>query len=170
MAHTRIDELFERYAGSLQHWQIKLMLARLQRYHMPRSEWDDAMQDLAVVVLEFHFDPTKAHAASERTLLCRRLDQCIKMMARGNARRQACMSRLGDMSQAAGDAGVDVVESDPLHKAVELLPPLQQQICCELMHGRSVTQIATSTGRDVKTVNRHIQQIRRTFADRGLGE
>jgi hypothetical protein len=93
MSENRIEELFGQYAGGMEDWQIKLAIARIMYFKLPQEVWQDTMQELAVVVLEFRYDAEKAHAASEKTILCRLMDNQIRMLARSNARRQAMQER-----------------------------------------------------------------------------
>lgn len=170
MQTNPVRDLYQQYIGGMQEWQIKLAIARMKHFRVPQEAWEDTMQELAIVVHGFSFDADKAHAASEGTILCRLLDNRIRMLARGNARRLAMLDRLGLMTQNEEDThtpdGNDV--EGEVRQVMATLPPLQQRICRELMNGLSVPQIATLTGRHYTTIRRHVGQIRQAFADRGF--
>jgi len=100
---SRIRELYERYVDAVESWQIKLAIARIRDFRIPPDSWDDTMQELAIVVHEFQFDPARANGASEETILCRFFDRRIKMLARSNARHLALRNRIGRMSQEVVD-------------------------------------------------------------------
>ena len=170
MKKNRVEDLYQQYVGGMKAWQIKLAIARLMRFGVPQKAWPDTMQELAIVVHEFTFDADKAHAASEETILCRLLDNRIRMLARGNARRLAMLERLGEMTQDGEDDRTpehDASDAD-VRGLVASLTPLQRQICRGLMDGLSELQIASLTGRHYTTVCRHVGHIRQAFAARGF--
>ena len=172
MKKNRIRELYQQYVGGMDEWRIKLAIARMRRFRVPQNSWEDTMQELAIVIHEFRFEPDKAHAASERTILCRALDNRIRMLARGNARRLAMLDRLGHMVQQVEDTRRpdDVAAESEVRQLVAGLTPQQQDICQALMNGESVYGIARRTGKHYETVCRHVRRIRQAFADRGLDQ
>lgn len=171
MKQNRIQELYQQHIGGMEEWQIKLAIARMMYFHVPQEAWQDTMQELAIVVNKFKFDPDKAHKASEETILCRRIDNRIRMLARSNARGRAFVERLGQMalSDEDGHTPDDIASLGEVRQLVATLTPLQQRICLGLMHGLSKLQIATHTGRHYTTICRHIGHIRQAFIDRGFG-
>jgi len=170
MEKSRIRELYKQYVGAMEDWKIKLVIGRLRHFRVPPQAWGDIAQELAIVVHEFHFDPSKAHAASEKTILCRAMDNRIRMLARTNARRLACLDRLAEMAQPVEDTCLpeDASVKDELRQIIATLPPLQREICHGLMAGESLLQIAKRTGRAWTTINRHVRHISKAFAARGL--
>ncbi|MCC7408106.1 MAG: hypothetical protein IT442_08540 [Phycisphaeraceae bacterium] len=170
MQTNPVRDLYQQYIGGMQEWQIKLAIARMKHFRVPQEAWEDTMQELAIVVHGFSFDADKAHAASEGTILCRLLDNRIRMLARGNARRLAMLDRLGRMTQNEEEthAPENVATDSDVPQLIATLTPLQQQICRGLMNGLSELQIATATGRHYTTICRHVRHIRRAFADRGF--
>jgi len=170
MDENWIEELYKRYLDGLEPWQIKLAMSRLKRYRVPLAAWEDAMQELAIVIVKFHFDPAKAGKASERTALCRRLDRRIKMMARHNGRMIAFHSRLAEMANPTEDLyAPDVAAMDEeVREAVGELTPFQQEICTDLASGLSVWQIARARRCNWHTVQRQVAHIRERFEERGF--
>jgi hypothetical protein len=170
MKKNRVRELYPQYVGGIEEWQIKLAIARMMRFRVPQEAWQDTMQELAIVVHEFAFDASKAHAASEQTILCRLLDNRIRMLARTNARRRALVERLGRMSQSEEDGHTPegIASDGEVRQLIAAFTPLQQRICWGLMNGLSALQIATLTGRHYTTICRHVGHIRQAFADRGF--
>lgn len=165
MKKIRVRELYQQYIGAMSEWKLKLAIARLMRYGVPRQAWQDTMQELAIVIHGFKFDEGKAHAASERTILCRRLDNRLRMLARSNARRLAMMNRLEQFNQDGLDnpAPDDSITHSEIRQQVSRLTPLQQQICQGLMNGLSVPRIARLTGRHHTTIRRHVEHLRQAF-------
>ena len=170
MKKNRVRELYQQYVGGMEEWQIKLAIARMMHFRVPQEAWQDTMQELAIVVHQFTFDADKAHAASEETILCRLMDNRIRMLARGNARRLAMLERLGLMAQNEEDTHTpdDVAAEGEVQQLMATLTPLQQRICRELMNGLSEFQIAATLGRHYTTICRHVRHIRHAFADRGF--
>jgi hypothetical protein len=170
MKRSRVGELYQQYVGGMEEWQIKLAIARMMHFRVPQEAWPDTMQELAIVVHEFRFDAGKAHAASEETILCRLLDNRIRMLARANARRLAMLERLGLMTQnEEDDHRPDGIASDAeVRELVAALTPLQQRICRGMMAGLSELQIASATGRHYTTICRQVGHIRQAFAVRGF--
>ena len=170
MKKDRIKEVYERYVGGMAPWQIKLAIARLRYFHVPQDAWDDTMQELAIVVYEFQFDPAKAHAASKRTLLCRAIDNRIRMLARSNARHLAMLDRVGQLAQNTEDPHrpEDCAMAADVRRVMGELSSIQQDICRALMDGQSVYEIARSTDRHYETIRRHVRKIREMFTERGM--
>ena len=112
----------------------------------------------------------RSHSASEETILCRALDNRIRMLARGNARRLAMLDRLAQISRNVEETHTpdDLAAEAEVRQLVAQLTPLQRTICRELMDGQSALQIASLTGRHYTTVCRHVRHIRDAFADRGI--
>lgn len=168
---SRIRELYENYLGVLEPWQIKLAIGRLRRFHIPLDAWEDTMQEMAVVILDFKFDEEKAHAASEETILCRRLDNCIRMLARSESRRRKALDRFAQLRQPTEDdrdpseAAIRQEEGELLNLLVNDLDPELQEVCRLLIAGRTVHQIAQDTGRAWDTVERQIRDIRQLIID-----
>ena len=167
---NRIRELYRQYVGGMEDWQIKLAIARMLHFRVPQDAWEDTMQELAIVIHEFRFDADKAHAASEKTILCRAMDNRIRMLARANARRLAMLDRLERMSQSVEDTRTpdEIVAGKELRQLLTRLTPLQQEICRALINGLGVYQIARLTNRHYTTICRHVRRIRDAFTDWGM--
>ncbi|MBN1341564.1 MAG: sigma-70 family RNA polymerase sigma factor [Phycisphaerae bacterium] len=170
MGTNRVRELYENYVGALEEWQIKLAIARLLHFGVPEDAWEDVMQELAIVILRFRFDPIKAHAASERTILCRRLDNRIRMLARSNARRVAFHERLSVLRHPTEDADSieDAITDVEVRELLQELTPEEKDICKGLMNGESINWIARRTGQTWGTIDRRVRRIREIFRDRGF--
>lgn len=170
MKKSRMRELYEQYIGAMEEWQVKLAIGRIQQFRLPPDAWDDVMQELAIVVHRFRFDPAKAGAASEETILCRAMDDRIRTLVRGHARRRAHQDRLGTMAHPTLDTYMpeDAAADNELGEIIGQLPPLQQEICRGLMRGESLLQIAKQAGLAWTTIERQVCQIRQAFTERGI--
>ena len=154
----------------MEDWKIKLAIARMMTFRIPQDAWADTMQELAIVIHRFRYEPAKAHAASEQTILCRALDNRIRTLARNNARRQAMLERLAQIPESPEDLRTPdhFLANKQMHQALATLTPQQRAICDALMDGQSVYEIARSTGRHYETVRRHVCRIRKVLIERGL--
>lgn len=170
MKKSRIRELYEQYIGAMEEWQIKLAIARIQQFKLPPDAWDDVMQELAIVVHRFHFDPAKAGTASQETILCRAMDDRIRTLVRSHARRMAHQDRLCQMAHPTLDTYLpeDAAADNELGQIIAQLTPLQQEICQGLMKGKTVRQIAEQTHLAWTTIERHIGQIRAALLEKGI--
>lgn len=63
------QELLQQYEGAFEQWKVTLALSRIKALGFPERDWPDLMQDLAVVILEFQYDPNHDKGASEQTVL-----------------------------------------------------------------------------------------------------
>lgn len=170
MDKTRIQELFDQYIDVLKEWQIKLAIARIQKFGVPPDDWDDAMQELALMIRRFRFDPAKAHAASEETITCRMIDFRIRMLLRRDSRYQSLIERVGQMRIETEDREQPETSAfaADLRQAVAQLTPKQQEICRALMNGDSAEQIAERVDRHPTTIREHIRRIRCILAEQGF--
>lgn len=170
MKNSRIRELYKRYLKALKPWQIKMAMGRLKHFGVPLREWEDAMQELAIEIIQFRFDPERAKAASEETILCRLLDNRIRELARANGRRQACMDRLSLMAHPVEDLATPdrAAEEGELRELVGQLTPVQQEICRRLLADEAPDRIGREMGHDWHFVKRQIAAIRVFLSERGI--
>jgi len=169
MKRSHVRELFKQYEGVLEKWQIKLALARISRFGVPPSAWDDTMQELAIRITRFKFNPEKAQAASEETILCRLIDNRIRMLARAEARHRARVKRMSELRIPTEDRSrpEDAAVHEDVRDIVADLPEHLQELCHALIDGETPFMIATRMGRHHDVVKRQIREIRNIFVERG---
>jgi DNA-directed RNA polymerase specialized sigma24 family protein len=173
MSNKHAKEIFRQYSGALQPWQIKLAFGRIKRFKLPPHTWDDVMQDLAIILWSFEFDPDKAGETKVETILTRMMDNHIRMLRRCYARHQTMLERLEEMlkmSQPEPPIPDDLAAYGELHEAIAGLPELQQEVCKALMHGDSIQVIAQETGRAWSTIQFHVQCIKQVLSDKGFDQ
>jgi DNA-directed RNA polymerase specialized sigma24 family protein len=151
------------YDGCLDQWKVDLALARIRAFRIPRDEWPDAQQRLALTMLRFQFDPQRG--AKESTALCRIINNQLASMLRSRRRAQTRLAR--HQAQTERDGRLIYEDSIALRLDVRLvvaeLPLLERRVCAALMQGDSVPRIASRLGRSCPTVRRIIARIRRRF-------
>ena len=171
---NKVRELYEHYSGGMEPWQIKLAIARLQHFNVPQRAWDDTMQELAIVVHQFQFDADKAHAATEETILCRRMDNCIRMLARSDRRWHKTHERLAELRHTEEDEQTpdEIVDKREVvaivSEVLAQLPRELQDICQRLIDGQSPRRISNETGRAWDTIERQMRNVREMLAERGI--
>ena len=63
------EDLISKYDGAFETWKARLALARIKAMRFPRSEWPDLMQELAILIIQFEYDPDRNSGAKEETAL-----------------------------------------------------------------------------------------------------
>lgn len=156
------------YTGVLEQWQVDLIVGRARRLGFRGPDIEDALQDVAIELMGFRFDPAKANGASEATAMTSFIDFRLSKLRRKERRYREHLERLQQIRPQLPM----VVEQGPLaldvREATAVLAPEEQQICRALSEGKQVTEIAETLGRSWFSVYRVIVRIRRRFADRGL--
>ncbi len=170
MKKSRIRELYEQYIDVMEEWKVRLAIARMRQFGLPQDAWDDVMQELAILVSQFRFDPAKAGAASEETILCRAMDNRIRELARANVRYQAQQTRLCKMAHPTQETYMpeDAAADKELHELIRQLPAFQQEICKGLLNGETLLHIAKRTGSTWTTIQYHVYHIRHAFLRWGI--
>ena len=129
MSNKHAKEIFRQYSGALQPWQIRLAFGRIKRFKLPPHLWDDVMQDFAIILWTFEFDPEKAGEASAQTVLTRMMDNRIRMLRRCYARHKTMLERLEEMlkmAQPEPPIPDDLAVNTELHETIASLPAFQQ--------------------------------------------
>jgi DNA-directed RNA polymerase specialized sigma24 family protein len=172
MTGSGARELYRHYVGVLAPWKVRLAIGRLRRFRLPPHVWADAMQDLALAILGFRFDTERAGTASERTILCRLIDNRIRRMVRAYGRYEALRERVAGAAEPAVDEHTpdEPVELRELQALVADLPEDERAVCRRLMEGQSICQIARETGRCWHTINRRVARIRYRLEQAGYAE
>ena len=171
MSNKHAKEIFRQYSGALEFWQIRLAFGRIKRFKLPPHTWDDVMQDLAIILWTFEFDPDKAGETKVETILTRMMDNHIRMLRRCYARHQTMLERLEEMlkmTQPEPPIPDDLAAYSELHETIASLPEFQREVCKALMHGDSIQAIADDTGRARGTIQFHMQCIGQVLTDKGF--
>ena len=175
---TKTEIWTELYKGQIEPWKIHLAISRIKTFGFPKPDWLNILQELAMVLMNFTFEPAKANGAKQSTALCAVIDRQLKTMIRAEVRESAKIHRYAQNLLHTSPAVVDghdlgYMETTPLRmdvrEAVGHLTPFQRAICEGLGNGKSAHQIAKELGVGWHTVKRAIALIRMYFAGIGLG-
>ena len=168
------DELKKQYEELFDDWKIELALGRIRVMGFPKSDWPDLMQELAMVMLEFSYDPAKANGATEETALfavvSRRLLHLLRTRYRENARLKRYAQMYGPDDEAVEYPyhPTNTVTAEDIAEACKGLSEFDRQVCSALAAGTIRAQIARDLDCDWHTVDNAIGRIRQALVDAGL--
>ena len=155
------------YDGLIEKWKINLIISRAKRCGFKPHELPDALQEAALVVIEFEYDPDHAEGATERTALVPIIDNRLRKMKRADTRYRMHVERFGQDATEFSRDEVDPRVTD-VASVIADLSPREQQVCRGLADGLSVAQMAKQVGCGWHTVDRIIRRLRQRFEDLGL--
>lgn len=164
------DVLANRYDGVVKAWKVRLIRSRARRFGIPRHDWPDIEQEIALEVMAFRFDAAKANGATETTALTSVIDNRMKMFLR---RARALRNRVKDCHAADAEAAL-VCEDEGASAALDVqqalvaLPVPERAVCFALSRGESLRKIAAAADCSRASVERAIRHIRRHFERMGL--
>lgn len=156
--------MMNRYDGVMENEVVGYAIRRMKQLGFRPHEWEDLLQNLAIEILAFQFQPAKSNGARRTTVLCAIINNQLVSMLRSRARYQKRLELL--TPQELCEDHVEVRADVRLTLAG--LTPRQQRVCTGLLEGLSVCQIARDMNCGRTTVRRMVKQIRRHFERIGL--
>jgi DNA-binding NarL/FixJ family response regulator len=156
-----------KYDGVIEKWKVDLICTRARLMGFRAHELPDAMQEAAMEVLAFHYDPDHANGATERTALTTVIDNRLRKMKRAATRYNAHLERMGNEATEFSRDEVDPRAMD-VASALAALTQREQAVCQGLADGLSKTQIARQLGCGWHTVERIVSRLRGQFRETGL--
>lgn len=169
------NELKKQYAGVFEAWKIDLALGRIKAMGFGKSDWPDLMQDLAIVMLDFRYDPEKSNGATEQTAIYGVINRSLLHRMRTRCRDAAKLKRYArEMGVRADGTGEEPCYhlSTPVDMDVALvckeMSDFDQQVCRGLSADKTRAEIARELECDWGTVANAIRRIKKHFEARGL--
>ncbi|MEX0653673.1 MAG: hypothetical protein WD534_01585 [Phycisphaeraceae bacterium] len=169
------DDLLGMYEGAFEQWKARLVISRIKAMGFPRREWHDLMQELAVVILEFDYDPDHAKQAKEETALYIVINNHLVSMMRSRCRErrrfERHLRRMGVRKDGTYLPGTEpCFEHDgPLRADVQRvmgeLSKFDRIVAKGLARGLRRGVIARKLKCDWKTVNKATRRIKQRFDD-----
>ncbi len=155
--------------------KLALVRSRAVRFGIKQHDLEDAVQEIALYLLEFKTDPANANGASESTILTGAIDLRLKQWLRTKQRYQNMVSRCGAMlpseeelltesSIDASDTAMDVSD------ALATLSELEQRVAQMLSEGQTPYSIADELGVGRRAVNAAIEVIRERLSQAGFDD
>ena len=154
-------------------WKLDLIARRARRLGLRGPDIDDAVQDLALVVLDFDYDQQRAGGASEPAVLAGVIDNRLVSLLRSRDRYQMHLAQIAAdiRPESEIDESQDLshceLRSD-VRDLVNALPADHRDVCHRLMDGESLAEIADDVGCGWHTVRRMLDRIRATFVEAGI--
>jgi len=138
---------------------VHLALDCMRQFGIPRHEWADVLQELAIRVTAFRFDPAKSNGASPSTAAGGIVKKYLLASRRAEERyrRRLERVRLDETFEAPTGLRLDV------RSALGCLSPRERDVCLGLMRGETIGHIAEMLDCDRSTVRRIIAGVRRQF-------
>lgn len=159
------------YEGMLEDWKAKLMIMRARTLGFRGEELDDALQDLALVVAAFKFDPVRAQGMSEESTLAVVMDNFLRNQLRTQKRRQR---RENTDADYRGRNSVDYVSEISMQQDTDInafalhLKPFHQKVLHYLRDGKDLTWIAIKLDVRWQTVQEATEKIGANMAHCGI--
>lgn len=172
------EQLLKRYEGAFEAWKARLAVSRIKALGFPKRDWADLMQDLAVAILEFRYDPDHDNGASERTVLYAAINRHLlyrlrrRYSQRDGFRRYLRGLGVHDDGSFVGPepcCEVDYAGSSDFQDALDSLSPFDRTVARGLAAGLSKSALARKLGCHWNTVQKAVRRIRRRFESLGLG-
>lgn len=176
MAARTNDIKLPKYEGVIQTWKVKLAVSRIRAFRLPMDEWEDALQEIAIAILQFRFDPAKANGAKESTALCSLINNILRMTVRLKQRDRRRLDKYASRQPHAFDqeTGEPLSEDSSaslrmdVAAAVKAMTRFERSICMRLCRGDSMKAIAQQLRCDRGRVRRTVAAIRRRMRLAGI--
>lgn len=170
------EQVMNRYNGCIEDWKIRLALSRMKAMGLPPNLWPDALQQLAVAITQFRFDPERASGAKESTALCALINHRLTTMLRVEQRERERVARYRESLGLTGRRnGEQLIAQDDaselrldVQMAVAALPTTERDVCARLMRGHTIRRIAADLGCSWRAARRVVEHIRARFEHVGL--
>ena len=159
------------YAGVIEDWKFDLMVARARRMGFRGDDLEDALQNLAMEVIAFRYDPERARGRKESTVLTELFDFRLRDMRRKQQRDTkrddlvAKEQRRNDTDFAAAERISSKAEISILS---ETLAPFDQKVLEQLLDGKSISDIAAKLDCRWHTARDSVKRIEEKLRQKGL--
>jgi len=156
-----------RYEGAMDAWKEELLVKRAKRFRLSGPDLEDALQDTAMEMLAFRFDPAKDAGGGERAALTSVIDNRLKMFIRDKAKYKTLVERHSlELRKDAYEENLDLRKM--ILEAKATLSAFDIQVCEGLESGMSLSQIGEEADCAWSTVRKAVQRIRAAFEEHGL--
>ena len=171
------EQLLNWYEGAFEAWKARLAISRIKAMGFPKRDWADLMQDLAVVILEFDYDPDHANGATEQTALYAVINRHLLFLMRGRCRNRQRFERylrnLGiheDGTYVGPDpcCEIDFALGMDVERALPGLSEFDRAVAHGLAAGMSKAALARKLGCEWNTIHKAMRRIREHFEEMGI--
>jgi RNA polymerase sigma factor (sigma-70 family) len=167
------------YEQVIEPWKLHLALARMKAMRIRGQDLQDMMQELALPLIQFRYDPATADGATAETILCNTINSRLRQIRRARNRDQQRVIRRARWQGVTGDPDRDekltiYEEQFGLHldvlEAMKTMPQFERSVCEGLMNGLSRYKIAQRLDCAWHTVRNAIKRIKVRLEEAGLGD
>jgi RNA polymerase sigma factor (sigma-70 family) len=168
-------------ARTIEPWKLDLIRERAKFMRFQPADIDDAVQEIAIEIMDFVYQPDPENPASEETVLRSLIDNQLKMLRRSENRHQHHLERLRESKRSPqrssrnDSSGYDepsyedsASQAVDVQDAVLTLDSPEQQVCSLLREGNSIAEIADLLECSRTTVRLHLDVIRKRFEELGI--
>jgi len=173
------EQLLNWYEGAFEAWKARLAISRIKALGFPKRDWPDLMQDLAVVILEFAYDPNHGNGASEQTALYSVINRHLlyRMRCRYSDRRgfEQYLRSLGiheDGTYIGPEpcSEMDIALGMDVERVLPSLSEFDRAVANGLAAGMSKAALARKLGCEWNTIHKAMRRIREHFEEMGINE
>lgn len=171
------DDLVNQYEGAFETWKARLALSRIKAMRFPRNDWPDLMQELAILIIKFKYDPNNSRGAKEETALFAAMNRHLLFLMRGRCRdrkgfeqylRSLGIHEDGSYLGPEPCSQTDIPLDMDLSQALRALTPFERTVARELANGLNRGAIARKLDCDWKTVDKAVRRIRDHIQNLGI--
>ena len=155
------------YDGVLTRTQVKLIISRARKLGYRQHELPDALQEAAIELMDFKYNPAKSNGADENTAMCAVVDNRLCKVIRGVERDRARVDAIAPLVPHIHNFATDELSLD-VRDALAAMPPLDCAVGQLITAGCSKAEAARRLGRDWHVVNRACKRIRKHFEQVGI--
>ena len=171
------EQLLDWYEGAFEAWKARLAISRIKAMGFPRSDWPDLMQELAIPIIKFDYDPNHANGATEQTALYAVINRHLLFLMRGRCRDrqrfQQYLRSLGIHEDGTYVGPEPCIEVDfaldlDVEYALPGLSEFDRSVARGLADGMSKAALARKLGCAWNTIHKAMRRIRKHFEGMGI--
>jgi len=170
-------QLLGQYEGAFEAWKASLAFSRIKAMGFPKRDWPDLMQELAILIIKFEYDPDHANGATEQTALYAAINRHLLFLMRGRCRDRQGFDRylrsLGVHVDGTYVGPEPCIEVDyalkvDVEQGIAGLSQFDQAVAKGLAAGLTKAGVARKLDCEWNTVNKAVRRIREHFEEMGI--
>ena len=155
------------YDGILKSWVVELVIEQARKLKVQQHDVADALQELALELMNFEYDPNNEQGATEQTVLTTIINRRLWKIKRLQKRHQDLLERRNEEFEEAYEDEKALLKLDVID-AVAKLPLQERKVCLYLADGMTTSEIAKKLRCSWHKIERIIDDIHGYFKSLGL--
>ncbi|HBG25690.1 MAG: hypothetical protein A2Y10_02570 [Planctomycetes bacterium GWF2_41_51] len=135
-------EIVQNYKDVISPTKIAIIIARAKKNGLPEDMVEDVIQDVALEIINFNYDPEKSNGATETTALTAIIDHKIIDIVRRIEFEKNFWERESHTIEMEADELRPLQMSMDIQSALKALSPIERQICMKLINCMTINEIA----------------------------